>query len=297
MKTLMITGAGGFFGSAVVKQLSQSAKYRIIAVTSGRRVAEFPADVQADSANLLTESEALVERNQPDVFLHLAWGRQDGQARNSVANIEWLEASFKLLRAFVENGGKRFVFAGTSSEYEDDDGLRRESAGKVQMSMYGETKRAFAEVAKNYCQRVGVEFVDVRLFTLYGENDRHELGAIPLCIRTLMKNEAFVCKAPNTIRDYVYVGDAAKAIERILESDYAGSINVSSGQPRAMREVFGFIADTLGKRDLLSFENEDACGLILAGDNRVLKNTIGFCDFTLFEDGMKKTIEWWRVSR
>ena len=83
----------------------------------------------------------------------------------------------------------------------------------------------------------------------------------------------YLCKAPNTIRDYVYVGDAAKAIERILESDYAGPINVSSGQPRAMREVFGFIADTLGKRDLLSFENEDACGLILAGDNRVFFNT------------------------
>ena len=109
MKTILITGAGGFFGSAVVQQLSQSSKYRIIAVTSGRKAAKFPESVQADAANLLTESEALVERNRPDVLLHLAWGRQDGQARNSVANIEWLEASFKLLRAFIENGGKRFV--------------------------------------------------------------------------------------------------------------------------------------------------------------------------------------------
>ena len=109
MKTLMITGAGGFFGSAVVKQLSQSEKYRIIAVTSGRKANDFPANVQADSADLLSAGEALLARHKPDILLHLAWGRQDGQARNSAANIEWLEASLKLLRAFIENGGKRFV--------------------------------------------------------------------------------------------------------------------------------------------------------------------------------------------
>lgn len=294
METLLITGAGGFFGTAVIKQLAKANRYRIVAVTSGRKQICFPDGVLAETADLLSGCESLIARVKPDVILHLAWGRQDGAARNSDANIEWLEASCRILRAFLKNGGRRFVFAGTSSEYEGDSGLRQEEPADVQMSMYGETKRAFSAVASNYCQRVGVEFVDARLFTLYGENDRHELGAIPLCIRTLMKDEPFVCKAPNTIRDYVYVEDAAKAIERILESDYAGSVNISSGQPRAMREVFGFIADTLGKRDLLSFENEDACGLILAGDNRVLKNTIGFCDFTPFEDGMKKTIEWWR---
>lgn len=296
MKTLLITGAGGFFGSTVVKQLSESEKYNIIAVTSGRKAVAFPAGVQIDSANLLQQSEELISRNKPDIVLHLAWGRQDGQARNSDVNIEWLEASYKLLRAFIKSGGQRFIFAGTSSEYEDDDGLRQEYPQKVQMSMYGETKKAFADVAKNYCQRVGVEFVDVRLFTLYGENDRHELGAIPMCIRTLMKDEPFVCKAPNTIRDYVYVGDAARAIEAILESNYVGSVNISSGQPKSMREVFTLIADELGKRALLSFENEKECRLILAGDNQILLKQIQFDGFTPFEKGLKKTVEWWRCT-
>lgn len=159
--------------------------------------------------------------------------------------------------------------------------------------MYGETKRAFSEVAKNYCKRVGVEFVDVRLFTLYGENDQHELGAIPLCIRTLINDEKFVCKAPNTIRDYVYVEDAAKAVKRIIESGFCGAVNVSSGQPRVMREVFVFIAQELGKERLLSFDNEDKCDLILVGDNRTLIQEIGYKNFVRFEDGMRKTISWW----
>lgn len=293
METLLITGAGGFFGTAVLKQLSQPEKYKIVAVTSGRKRDVFPEGIQTDTVNLLMDCEALIERNKPDIILHLAWGRQDGQARNSDANIEWLEASCKLLRAFVKNGGRRFVFAGTSSEYEDDDGLCHENPARTQMSMYGETKRAFSDVAKNYCQRAGLEFVDVRLFTLYGENDRHELGAIPTCIRTLINNQPFVCKAPNTIRDYVYVGDAARAIERIIGSNFIGTVNVSSGQPRSMREVFTLIADELGKRDLLSFENERECGLILVGNNALLLKDLQFNGFIPIEEGLKKTVDWW----
>lgn len=293
MKTLLITGAGGFFGTAIIKRLLEANAYEITAVTSGRRKDGFPEGIYTTAANLLTESEQLIERTKPEILLHLAWGRQDGQARNSDANIEWLEASCKLLRAFINNGGKRFVFAGTSSEYENVSGLHQEAPGEIRMSMYGETKRAFAEVAKNYCSRVGVEFVDVRLFTLYGENDRHELGAIPMCIRTLKSGQPFVCKAPNTIRDYVYVGDAARAILKIVESNYTGSVNISSGQPQTMRNVFKFIASELGKEELLSFENSDRCDLILVGDNRVLIDEIGFSDFTDFEEGMKKTVKWW----
>ena len=294
MKTLLITGASGFFGSAILKQMSEVKDYRIVAVTSGRKKDGFPAYVETETANLLSETEQLIERVQPDMLLHLAWGKQDGASRNSDSNIRWLEASFSLLRAFIDHGGKRFVFAGTSSEYEDVSGLHQEKPGNIPMSMYGETKKAFSDVAKNYCRRVGVEFVDVRFFTLYGENDQHEQGAIPMCIRTLMKNEPFICKAPNTIRDYVYVEDAAKAVLRILSSNYTGSVNVSSCQPRTMREVFSFIADELGKKELLSFENTDKCDLILAGDNRILLDEIGFDAFTDFEDGMRKTVQWWK---
>ena len=176
MEKLLITGAGGFFGSAILTQLN--GKYEIIAATSGRRKSDFPECVQEETANLLDPQsiDQLLSKVKPDIVLHLAWGRQDGAARNSADNIAWLEASCKLLRAFIENGGRRFVFAGTSSEYESESGLHQELPSAVQMSMYGETKKAFSDVARNYCQRAGIEFVDARFFTLYGENDRHATG-------------------------------------------------------------------------------------------------------------------------
>lgn len=294
METLLITGASGFLGKIVINQLEKSGKYKIVAVTSGRKKQEFSSNIQIETANLLIKPEEIIESNKPNILLHLAWGKQDGSARNSESNIEWLEVSCKLLRAFVANGGRRFIFAGTSSEYEEENGLRQETEKSFLRSMYGETKKAFSSIAKNYCQRTGVEFVDSRIFTLFGEDDQHELGAIPLCIRTLMKGEKFVCKAPNTIRDYVYVRDAAKAIEMIIASNYCGSVNISSGQPRAMRDVFYFIANELKKEKLLLFDNENRCDLILVGDNKILLQEIGFSGFTDFEDNMRKTISWWK---
>lgn len=91
-----------------------------------RQKVEFSEDIQVVAADLLEARcrERIVEEIKPDIILHLAWGRQDGTARNSDENIEWLEASYHLLRRFINNGGKQFVFAGSSSEYEEDCGLR-----------------------------------------------------------------------------------------------------------------------------------------------------------------------------
>ena len=49
----------------------------------------------------------------------------------------------------------------------------------------------------------------------------------------------------------------------------------------------------MGKESLLSFENEDLAGQQLVGDSSLLRDQTGFCDFTPFEEGMKKTVEWW----
>lgn len=296
MKTMIVTGAGGFLGSEVVSYIASLNKFDITLVVSGKKKHSFPDNVSVCVADLLADGGRFLEQIKPDIFVHLAWGKQDGMARNADDNIKWLEASFRLLREFVDNGGKRFIFAGTSSEYENCIGLCQENAEYVQMTLYGETKKAFTNVASNYCKRVGVEFVDVRLFTVYGENDQHEFGAIPMCTRTLLHNETFICTAPNSIRDYVYVKDVAKAMDKIISSNYSGIVNVSSGQPKSMREVFGFVAKELGKEDLLRFENEDKCDLILVGDNSVLMNEIGFNGFTKFEDGLRKTINWWKSN-
>lgn len=211
--------------------------------------------------------------------------------------MQWLEASTSLLRCFVEQGGECFLFAGTSSEYDNVSGKAQETVQNLQMSMYGECKKAFSSIMKNYCTRTGTRYIDARYFTIYGEDDPHYYAAIPQAISDFLKDKPVICRAPNTIRDYIYVEDAARATAMLLDSGFCGAVNIGSGQPQMMRNVFSLIAKTLGKEHLLSFKNEETCELILVADTDILRNKLGFQPRACFEENMVATINWWKAQK
>ncbi len=294
MKTLMITGAGGLIGSAVIRQLAQEDKNLIVAVTSGRRKVFFPSNVREESANLLVpeEQRALLERVKPDVLYHLAWALDGEGFLSSDNNIRWLEASCSLLRTFAEIGGKEFFFAGSSAEYGAGEYCKEDDICAPQ-SLYGECKLAFDRIADSFCRLNGIRFVCTRFFSVYGPGDRRLGRALPTAVQTLLKGEPFTCKGPNNAWDYVFTEDIGRAVSVIISSDITGPVNVSSGKAVTMKQVFTEISRELNGQKLLSFENENQSGHYLVGDNSVLRG-IGFFDYTPLEDGIRKTIQWWR---
>lgn len=295
MPRVLITGASGMVGRAMLDRLASADGYEITAVTSGRSGIQFPGTVRTVGADLLDPAapEHLLKAERPQILLHLAWAQDSGDFRASGSNIAWLEASTRLLRAFVANGGERFLFTGTSAEYDDFSGKREEQPEEQMMSLYGVCKRAFSEIMRNYCARCGIQCVDARLFTIYGEYDRHWFGAIPGTVCALLRDEPVTCLHPNTVRDYVYVRDAAKILEALLGSGFCGVMNVASGLPRTMRDVFGAIARELGKEELVTYQEAAPCESILVGDPGVMKRALSMSADTPFEVGIRNTVQWW----
>lgn len=298
MEKVLITGASGFLGSHVVKELAALNQYEIIAVTSGKRKTSFPHGVTVEEVNLLSEEarSSLLRCVKPDIICHFAWVQDNSDYRYSSENLRWLEASISLLRVFVEQGGRCFLFSGSSTEYGEGGGMESEIVRNRVMSMYGATKRAFSSILSEYCTNRKVQYIDARYFTIFGEGDPHEFGAVPESISCFLQDKPFVCKAPNTIRDYIYVDDAARATVALATGNFCGSVNIASGQPRLMRDVFELIANIMDKSELLSFGSDNQPSQILVGDVRVLKEAVGFLPESSFEENMKKTINWWKES-
>lgn len=279
--------------------MAKRTDWEIYALTSGRRMVDMPIGVRVVSADLrrADQCEELLERIRPSVMIHLAWNLEGKDFLSIDENLRWLEISLRLLRAFNRygTGERRFVFSGSSAEYGYQQEICREDGPAQPEDLYGTCKLQFSNVACAFSEIYGIRFVNVRFFSVYGPGESHLLHIIPVEIDTLLRGHPFVCKGPNNIWDYVYIADAAEAVVNILESDYCGCVNVGNGAI-SMREVTSIIAELTGRKELLSFENENAPGKMLISDTRILHEKIGFTPTIGVRAGLEKTVAWWRLQ-
>ncbi len=127
---------------------------------------------------------------------------------------------------------------------------------------------------------------------MYGEEEK-DTRVVPYIIKNLLENKEILCKSSDCIRDYMYIKDAARAITKLLFSEYQGCINICSGNPITMEYLFKEIAMKLTKEELVTYVNELSNPKKVLGDNSLLQNKLNFkCKYSL-DEGLKNTIKWW----
>lgn len=300
MEKVLITGASGFIGRRVVAAAAQRPDWTVYALSSGRRQlpeAEFPwsGTVHPVQADLYQpeQIDALIGEIRPEVVIHLAWEVDTSGFASSQSNLQWLESSLRLLRDFAAAGGRRFVFGGTCDEYRCWDGHFSEYQVPRKRTVYGESKAVFGAVGESFCRNAGIDFVSAKIFSVYGEHDR-PFRAVPSAILSFLAGKPLVCRTPDSAWDYIHVEDVACAFIQIAASAYCGAVNVGTGRPCLMREVFTQIAEKMGCQELLSFEEGADPGTIVVADGTILREKIGYqCRISLSE-GLDRTIAWWK---
>lgn len=257
MQRVLLTGASGLIGKSLMKIFAQNKKYRIYAITTNRAKLEEYDFVNIIEGDLCKEEfrKNIIELIKPNCIIHLAWDQTKKDFRKSNENLKWLNISMDLLYNFIESGGNRFIFAGSSSEYDGMNGTFTEEDDITPISEYGKCKKLFSEFGKTYCENK-CSFVSLRYFTIYGEKDSHYFGAIPETVRKLKNNEDVFCNSPYTTRDYIYADDAAQITYDMIENNFEGIVNVATGKPQKMKDIFCTIGRALDKENLVHI-NED----------------------------------------
>lgn len=274
MKKVLITGASGLLGKALLRCLKDKKEYQVYAVTTrAERLADYPY-VNVIECDLEVEEQCkqMLNSIRPDILIHMAWNQADEGFRMSATNLQWLDISMSLLFLFEQNGGSKFMFAGSSSEYDGAEGIFTEDVDVTPASLYGLCKKTFNQFAREYCRVRNLEYVGMRLFTIYGAEDEHSFGAIPSAFRTLKNDEKLVCNSPNTTRDYIYAEDAANVVVQFMEHSFTGIINVASGKARSMREVFECIGEVMNKPQNVEMSKNSDAGKRFEADITLMKS-------------------------
>ena len=166
----------------------------------------------ATSENLSPVSPASLSELHFDAVLHFAW---DGVGSLGRSDIATQEKNLRMSKAFFswakEHGVKRFFFAGSQAEM--GRGTREEP---LPASPYGEKKLAFSEYGlKNHGD---MEFIDLRIYSIYGKGD-HERSLVKTLVRNTLRGTETELGSGNKIWNFMAEEDFGRALAFLTDLD------------------------------------------------------------------------------
>ncbi len=298
---VLVTGGAGFIGSHVAEALVARGEEVVVLddLSSGKRE-NLPDGVELVEGDVREPQDQLFAGVKPTVCYHLAAqidvrvsvARPDHDAQINVLG------TVNLLQAALEHG-TQIVFSSTGGAiYGECEGPAPESAPRLPMAPYGTSKLAAEEYLATYNRLYGTRHVSLRYGNVYGpRQDPHgEAGVVSIFFKTLLAGEApKVFGDGGQTRDYVYVGDVARATLAATERD--GSVyNVGTGRETSVVELLDLcqrIAGTSFEATFMPSRPGEIRRSVL-DPSRAL-DELGWRPEHSLEDGLRETFEFFRT--
>ena len=197
--------------------------------------------------------EKAVASIRPDAVLHLA-AQMD--VRKSVADPTFdasvnVLGTVNLLEAARRAGVRRFVFASSGGAVYGEQEIfpATESHPRRPASPYGVSKLCGEEYLAHYALAQGLSCAAMRYANVYGpRQDPHgEAGVVAIFLARMLAGQDPIINGDGLqTRDYVYVGDVARANALALESDVRGPINIGTARETTVVELARQLAAAVG---------------------------------------------------
>ena len=303
---ILVTGAAGFIGSAIVKSLNQKG-FKTITIddlSTGYRE-NVPAGTIFIEGNCGDEN-VISKLNEYEVtsIIHFA-GQSSGEVsfQNPIADQKSNTTSTLLLLKYARKKGiKKFIYASSMSVYGDHIRLpvHEESLTKPK-SFYAVGKLASEDYLRLFSGE-DLQTVALRLFNVYGPGQNLsnlKQGMLSIYLAQALKDKRIVVKGSlERFRDLIYADDVVSAVLILLKEDWPRSFsvfNVSNGYPVKVSEMLEAIQAGL-QEDIRVEEIEgtpgDQHGIF--GSSYSLQKEFNWKPLVKHKDGIANMIQWAR---
>lgn len=312
MSTYLITGVAGFIGSALARAvLAQGDQVRgIDNLSTGKRenLNEIRKQIDLREADLLDMTALREACSGVDYILHEAAipsvprSVKDPLESNR-ANID---ATVNVLVAARDAKVKRVVYAASSSAYGDTPTLpKREDMPPSPISPYAVAKLASEFYMTSFWRCYGLPTVSLRYFNIFGPRQDPSSpysGVLAKFITQMLKGEPPIIFGDGTqSRDFTYVDNVVNAnllACRAPAEQVAGRVfNVATASRIDLNETFRVLKKIIGYTGEVKYEAERAGDVKHSlADLTLAERHLGYEPMVNFEEGLGRTIEWYRTQ-
>jgi len=305
-KHVIVTGGSGFLGSFVVEKLKQRGARNIFIPRSSEYDLRHPESITH-----------MLQDHRANMIIHLAalaGGIGANRARPAEFFYDNLMMGVPLLHKAWEKNVEKFVAVGSVCSYpkytplpfkEENlwDGYPEETNAP-----YGLAKKMLLVQSQSYRQQYGYNSIYLMPVNLFGPRDNFDLETshvIPALIRKAVEagergdKEMMVWGDGSPTREFLYVEDAADGIVTAAEK-YNGDqpVNLGSGFEISIKDLVEMIVKMTGFEGQLVWQTDKPNGQPRRGlDVSRAKDYFGWSAQVPFEEGIRRTIEWYRNNR
>lgn len=299
MKSAIVTGANGFVGSAVIKELLNNGISVCAVVHNGNRfnIPDSPLlKVVSSDLSSFEELKEIIPKNTYGVFYHFAWTGSAGPARSDyVLQLKNAEYSLNAIKLAKDLGCSKFVFAGTIMEHETILAAYEQGNRPGPNYIYGAGKTVAHLMAQSLAASINLDLIWTEITNAYGPGETSP-RLVNTTIRKCINGTAPEFTSGTQNYDFVYIDDLARAYRLIGEKGKPfNRYLIGSSTARPLKEFLIEMQQAISPELEFIFGNVPFTGVNMPlsyfDASKTFEDT-GFRAEISFGEGCRRTKQW-----